>query len=46
MILSKIAIRRAITTSVVTAAVALGPLFAAVAQAVSLNGAGATFPDP
>ena len=46
MILSKIAIRRAITTSVVTAAVALGPLFAAVAQAVSLNGAGATFPEP
>ena len=46
MILSKLAIRRALTTSVVTAAVALGPLFAAVAQAVSLNGAGATFPEP
>lgn len=46
MLLSKIAIRRALTTSVVTAAVALGPLFAVVAQAVSLNGAGATFPEP
>lgn len=46
MILSKTTIRRAVTTSVVTAAVALGPIFTAIAQAVTLNGAGATFPEP
>lgn len=46
MILSKTTIRRAVTTSVVTAAVALSPIFTAIAQAVTLNGAGATFPEP
>lgn len=37
---------RAITTSVVAASVAFSPIFAAVAQAETLNGAGATFPQP
>lgn len=46
MILSKTAIKRALTTSIVTATVVLGPVFTAVAQVVSLNGAGATFPEP
>ncbi len=40
------AFNRVATTSVVTAAVAFGPFFAAIAQAVTLNGAGATFPAP
>lgn len=44
--LSKTTIKRAVTTSVVAAAVALGPIFTAIAQAVTLNGAGATFPEP
>ncbi len=38
--------RRAFTASVVTLAVSVTPLFAAIAQAVTLNGAGATFPQP
>lgn len=38
--------RRAFTASVVTFAVSVTPLFAAIAQAVTLNGAGATFPQP
>lgn len=46
MILSQTAMRRVLTTSVVTAAVAFTPLFSALAQAVTLNGAGATFPAP
>lgn len=46
MSLSKTTIRRAITNSVVTAVVTLGPIFTAVAQAVTLDGAGATFPEP
>lgn len=46
MILSRTTIKRAVTTSLVTAAVALGPIFTAVVQAVPLNGAGATFPEP
>lgn len=45
MILSKTT-KRALTTSVVAATVALVPLFTAVAQALTLNGAGATFPEP
>jgi phosphate transport system substrate-binding protein len=45
MILSKTT-KRALTTSVVAAAVALGPLLTVVAQALTLNGAGATFPEP
>jgi phosphate transport system substrate-binding protein len=38
--------RRTFTASVVTFAVSVAPLFAAIAQAVTLNGAGATFPQP
>ena len=45
MILSKTT-KRALTTSAVAAAVLLGPIFTAVAQALTLNGAGATFPEP
>lgn len=41
-----IAFRRAVTASAVTAAIALGPLLTAIAQAVPLTGAGATFPVP
>ncbi len=37
---------RAVTTSVVAATVAFSPMFGAVAQAETLNGAGATFPQP
>ena len=40
------AFRRAVTASAVTAAIALGPLLTAIAQAVPLTGAGATFPVP
>jgi phosphate transport system substrate-binding protein len=36
--------RRVVATSAVTAAIAFGPIFTALAQAVSLTGAGATFP--
>lgn len=46
MVLSKTAFRRTIAASVMTAAVAFGPIFTAIAQAVTLNGAGATFPVP
>ncbi|MBW4671741.1 MAG: phosphate ABC transporter substrate-binding protein PstS [Cyanomargarita calcarea GSE-NOS-MK-12-04C] len=46
MNLSNKTLNRVVTTSVVTAAVAFGPLFAAIAQAETLNGAGATFPAP
>src|SRR5579883_96332 len=38
--------RRAVTTSAITAAIALGPLLTAIAQAIPLTGAGATFPVP
>jgi len=37
---------RVVTTSVVAAAVVFGPVFTAIAQAIPLNGAGATFPLP
>ncbi|MBW4576314.1 MAG: phosphate ABC transporter substrate-binding protein PstS [Aphanothece sp. CMT-3BRIN-NPC111] len=40
------AFRFAVTTSVVTVAITLGPLFTAISQALTLNGAGATFPKP
>ena len=40
------ALRRAVTISVATAAFSLGSVWAAVAQSVTLNGAGATFPKP
>jgi phosphate transport system substrate-binding protein len=44
--LNATAIRRTFTASVVTLAVSVTPLFAAIAQAITLNGAGATFPQP
>lgn len=46
MIFFTSAFRFAVTTSVVTAAITLGPLFTAFSQALTLNGAGATFPKP
>jgi phosphate transport system substrate-binding protein len=46
MAFSATAFRRAVTASAVTAAIALGPLLTAIAQAVPLTGAGATFPVP
>jgi phosphate transport system substrate-binding protein len=39
-------LNRVVTTSVVAATVAFSPMFAAVAQAETLSGAGATFPAP
>lgn len=39
-----LALRRAVTASAVTVAIAFSPVLTAVAQAVTLNGAGATFP--
>ncbi|WGV27704.1 phosphate ABC transporter substrate-binding protein PstS [Halotia branconii] len=39
-------LHRVFTASVVTSAVALSPIFTAIAQAETLNGAGATFPAP
>ncbi|KAM3101993.1 phosphate ABC transporter substrate-binding protein PstS [Phormidesmis sp. 146-12] len=44
MSFSTTALRRAVTASVVTAAIAFSPVLTAIAQAVTLNGAGATFP--
>lgn len=41
---SSVAFRRTLATSALTVAFAFGPLFTAIAQAVTLNGAGATFP--
>jgi phosphate transport system substrate-binding protein len=46
MTLSKVPFRRAVTTSVMAVAFAAAPVFTAIAQAVTLNGAGATFPAP
>ena len=46
MILSKTTIKGVLTASVVATAVVFGPVFMAVAQKVTLNGAGATFPEP
>ncbi|HEY9801572.1 MAG TPA: phosphate ABC transporter substrate-binding protein PstS [Leptolyngbyaceae cyanobacterium] len=43
---SATALQRVFTTAVVTSAVAVTPLFGAIAQAQTLNGAGATFPAP
>ncbi len=44
--ISSTVVGRTIATSVVTLAFSVTPLFAAIAQAVTLNGAGATFPGP
>jgi phosphate transport system substrate-binding protein len=44
MVLSATALRRVVTVSAVTAAIAFSPVLTAIAQAVDLNGAGATFP--
>lgn len=46
MALSAIVLRRVMTASAVAAAVTIAPIFSAIAQAVTLTGAGATFPDP
>jgi phosphate transport system substrate-binding protein len=46
MILSTTVLRRAVTVSAATVAFSLGSVCAAMAQAVTLNGAGATFPKP
>ncbi|MBW4683653.1 MAG: phosphate ABC transporter substrate-binding protein PstS [Komarekiella atlantica HA4396-MV6] len=46
MIFSTTILSRVVTTSVVTSAIALSPIFTAIAQAETLNGAGATFPAP
>lgn len=46
MALSTNAFRRVVATSVVATAFALSPILTAIAQAVSLSGAGATFPVP
>ncbi|MBD2495693.1 phosphate ABC transporter substrate-binding protein PstS [Nostoc sp. FACHB-280] len=46
MTFSTTTLYRAFTTSVVASAVALSPILSAVAQAETLNGAGATFPAP
>jgi phosphate transport system substrate-binding protein len=44
MLLSTKTFRRAVTASAVSAAIAFSPVLTAIAQAVTLNGAGATFP--
>ncbi|QLE55759.1 phosphate ABC transporter substrate-binding protein PstS [Nostoc sp. TCL26-01] len=46
MNLSTTVFQRVFTTAVVTSAVAISPIFTAIAQAQTLNGAGATFPAP
>jgi phosphate transport system substrate-binding protein len=46
MIFSTTIFTRVLATSLVTTSVALSPIFAAIAQAETLNGAGATFPAP
>jgi phosphate transport system substrate-binding protein len=46
MIFSTTVLNRVATTSVLATAVVIGPIFTAVAQAETLNGAGATFPAP
>jgi phosphate transport system substrate-binding protein len=46
MMFSPAVLNRVATTSVLTVVVAWGPFFAAIAQALTLNGAGATFPAP
>ncbi|MBE9038813.1 phosphate ABC transporter substrate-binding protein PstS [aff. Roholtiella sp. LEGE 12411] len=46
MIFSTTILNRLVTTSVVTSAIAFSQVFTAIAQAETLNGAGATFPAP
>jgi len=46
LLFKKTAFGRAVTTSVLGATLALGPVLTATAQQVTLNGAGATFPEP
>ncbi len=46
MIFSTTILNRVVATSIVTTSVALSPMFGAIAQAQTLNGAGATFPAP
>ncbi len=46
MVFSSTTLRRTVATSVVTVTLAFGPLLSAIAQTISLSGAGATFPEP
>ena len=46
MVLSSTTLRRAVTVSAATIAFSFGSVCAAIAQTVTLNGAGATFPKP
>jgi phosphate transport system substrate-binding protein len=46
MAFSMTTLRRTAATSAVAVAFAFGPLLSAIAQAIPLNGAGATFPEP
>ncbi|MCU0569235.1 MAG: phosphate ABC transporter substrate-binding protein PstS [Oculatellaceae cyanobacterium Prado106] len=46
MILSARAVRRSVAASAFAATLAFSPLLSAIAQAITLNGAGATFPAP
>jgi phosphate transport system substrate-binding protein len=46
MILSTTALRRAVTVSAATVAISFGSVYTAIAQTVTINGAGATFPKP
>jgi phosphate transport system substrate-binding protein len=46
MVVFTTAFRRTVVASVATASLTFGPLFTAIAQAITLNGAGATFPAP
>lgn len=46
MIFSTTILNRVVATSVVTTSIALSPFLGAIAQAETLNGAGATFPAP
>jgi phosphate transport system substrate-binding protein len=46
MIFFTTTVRRAATVSVATVAISFGSVYAAIAQTVTLNGAGATFPKP
>lgn len=46
ILFTKTTLRRAVTTSVVSATLALGPVLTATSQQATLNGAGATFPEP
>ncbi|MBW4633522.1 MAG: phosphate ABC transporter substrate-binding protein PstS [Iphinoe sp. HA4291-MV1] len=46
MIFSTTVLNRVVSASAITAVVTFGPIFTAIAQAETINGAGATFPAP